>query len=185
MLNDQDLNATIMAIASRLQQSPAQIQRSYYFDPFFYTLDFTGATNQVPVSSTVTLSFAVQNDSAFAICRTTHFVTDTSNAAVAELQPYGSGLTTGLVPFLIQFSDSGSGRALQSAAVPIDSVSGVGLRPYCWTIPKLLDPNSTFTVTVQNLSGTARHLRETFHGYKVFGDIPTYMSIAKGAGPNY
>jgi hypothetical protein len=183
-VNDADLNAVILAVAARLQQAPATIQRSYYFDPFFFEVDFTGAANQVPASGTIAQNFLVQNDSAFAIVKSTYFVTDTSNAAVAELQPFGSGLTTGLIPFLIAFSDSGSGRSLQNSAVPIDGVMGNGMRPYHWPVPKLLDPNSSFTTTIQNLSATARNCRITYHGYKVFGDIPTYMAIAKGAGPN-
>lgn len=186
MLTGSDLNQFFVAFASRLTQSPQSLQRSYYFDPFCYTIDFITSSTKLPASGSVIGQFLVQNDSAFALCKQTYFITSTSNAAIGELQPFGSGLTTGLVPVTVTQLDSGSGRVLSNSAIPIDSLYGTGQQPNVLVVPKILDPNSMFQVTLTNLAATDYYVRLAHHGFKIFGDIQGYMNVAKGAGPiNY
>lgn len=156
----------------RLNDAIIASQLGATIDPFQYVINFAPA-----LLSVVTVGqFTVQGDSAFCICETMYVVTDTSNAAVAELQPFGSGLTTGFAPFLVTLSDSGAGRSLSNTAVPIDNLFGTAIRPYNWPTPKVLDPNSAFVAAVQNLSATSRNLRLTFGGYKVFGNIAAFVA---------
>lgn len=160
-------------LAARLGDSIQNVRNQFSLDPFTYIVNFLPAT----ASANTDGSFIVQADSAFAICKTSVFVTDTSNAAVAELQPFGSGLTTGLLPFLVTMTDSGSGRSLSNSAVPIDSWFGTAMRPYIFPSPKILDPSSQFQVTIQNLSATDRRVRLSFHGFKIFGNITLFKTL--------
>lgn len=170
MLAHADVEQVIRALCQRLGQSAAKVRKAYQLDPFTFVLNFLPAT----ASATTTARFTVQNDSAFGFTKTTYIVTDTADAAVANLQPFGTGASS-FAPFLVTLTDSGSGRALSDLGVPIDSWFGIGTRPYLWTIMKLLDPNSTFEAGVQNLSATDRRVRLAFHGYKVFGDIAAFQ----------
>lgn len=171
MLAHSDVEQVIRALCQRLGQSAAKVKKAYQLDPFTFVINILPAT----ASATTTGRFTVQNDSAFGFTKTTYIVTDTSDAAVANLQPFGSGGTTSLTPFLVTLTDSGSGRALSDLGVPIESWFGTGQRPYVWPLAKVLDPNSTFEAAVQNLSGTDRRVRLAFHGYKIFGDIAAFQ----------
>lgn len=177
-LTQDDITAVMRAIAGKLGEPIGQVKKNYWLDPFTFTTNFV-TPNQLTASGTVTLNFIVQNDSAFAICKTTFIVTDTNNAAVANLQPFGSGGASSLVPILVTMTDSGSGRSLMDNAVPIDSLFGTAQRPRIWPIPKILDPNSTFATTLQNLEATARHVRLAYHGYKIFGNIQEWAARNK------
>jgi hypothetical protein len=79
----------------------------------------------------------------------------------------------------VTLTDSGAGRSLSDNPVPIDSWFGTGMRPYHWPIPKILDPVSTFSTTLQNLTATAWHVRLAFHGYKIFGNIQEWAAKNK------
>ena len=166
MLQIPDIQQVMQHIRSRLGGN----KKLFDLDPFTYGINFP----TLAASATATANFLVQNDSAFIITSTTYFITDTSDALVAELQPFGSGLTTGGIPILITLSDAGSGRNLMDTAIPIDSLFGNAQRPYYWSQPKFLDPSSTFNAQLQNLIATARRVRLAFHGYKVFGNWQAY-----------
>lgn len=177
-LQRDDITAVLRAIAAKLGEPIGAVRKSYWFDPFTFTTNFV-TPNQLAASATATLNFVAQNDSAFVICKTTYLITDTANAMIAEAQPFGSGLTTGGVRILVTLNDSGSGRSLMDSGVPIDSLFGTAQRPYCWAAPKVLDPNSTFSTTLQNLVATAYHVRLAYHGYKVFGNIEAWAKTNK------
>lgn len=167
MLQIGDLQQVVQHFCGKLLGGGA---KPYTLDPFTYTINFAS----LGASATASANFLVQNDSAFVITQTTYLITDTSDVAVAELQPFGSGLTTGLVGVLVTLSDTGSGRNLMDAGVPIDGLFGTAQRPYVWPYPKILDPSSTFSTQLQNLVATARRVRLAFHGYKVFGQWRRY-----------
>jgi hypothetical protein len=169
-LQPDDISAVLRAIATKLGEPIGHVRKNFWLDPFIFSTNFV-TPNQLAASATATLNFIVQNDSAFAICKSSYIITTTANAFSAELQPFGTGLTTGGVPILATLTDSGSGRSLSDNPVAIDSWFGTGMRPYLWPIPKILDPNSTFSTTLQNLVATAWHVRLAYHGYKIFGNI--------------
>jgi len=177
-LSQPDVDQVIQVMAARLGQPPAAIRKKYWLDAFNYVVNFV-TPNQLAASATQTLNFIVQNDSAFSICKTTYIITTTGNAFSAELQPFGSGLTTGGVPVLVTLTDSGSGRSMSDNPIPIDSIYGTGQLPYIWQLPKVLDPNGTFSITLQNLVATAWHVRLTHSGYKIFGDVQEWAAYHK------
>lgn len=148
-----------------------------FIDPFIYQVDLLPAT----LSVTTTGSFLVQSDAAFAICKTTVLVTSTASPPLSTtlLQPFGTGVDSAFLPFLVTMTDQGAGRALSNSGVPLDSVFGTTRRPYYWPTPKVLDQNSSFSVAVQNLSTTSWNVRLSFHGYKVFGNVAQFVSKIK------
>lgn len=138
---------------------------SIVLDPFTFVISFL----PIALSATATDTFITQADSGFAIVKTTYVVTDTGDAFVANL----SG-DPRVGPFLVTLSDSGSGRDLMQSAVHIDNLFGTAQRPFHWSKVKVLDPNSTFSCRLQNLSATARNVRLAFHGFKIFGNVGLY-----------
>jgi hypothetical protein len=159
---------------SNLQDSLLAAQFGAYLDPFSQEIDFLPAT----LSTTTTGQFVVGSDAPFAICETVAWCTDTSNALAATVQPFGLGMDA-LLPFTVTLNDSGAGRSLSNIAVPLDSLFGTGTRPHIWTVPKILNANSTFVVVVQNLSATSRNLRLSFHGWKIFGNASAFLAKVK------
>lgn len=133
--------------------------RGNAIDYFAYGTDFTpsiaaGATSTQPIN--------IQNDSAFCILSAVMVVTDTSNTTFF-----------GQRPLLTLLNDSGSGRYLSSVPIAADNLFGTAELPMVWPIPKILGPNTTFTVQVQNLDlVNALVVRVAFHGFKIFGFAP-------------
>ena len=166
-VNHADVDKVIQAIVHKLRP-PIGIT----FDYFAYSMLI-----DVGASTTAQGQFLVQNDSAFAITNTAYVATDQSDAAIAELQPFGSGLTTGITDVIVSLTDTGSGRQLSDARIPIDTLFGTAQRPFFWPRPKLLPPASTFQASVQNLLAVAMTLRLTFHGYKIFGQGLQGLSV--------
>lgn len=177
-LSSEDVQAIFRAIASKLGEPISKIQKDWFLDPFTYTTSFV-TPNQLAASGTSTQSFLVQNDSAFVICKTTFTIADVNNDAVANLQPFGSGGASLIVAVLASITDSGSGRALSDSGVPIDSWFGTAQFPRIWPIPKIVDPASNVSTTLQNLDATAYHVRLAYHGYKVFGNIQNWAARHK------
>lgn len=171
--NHQDVDRVVIAVAQRLARSIKEIRKSYALDPFAYSIEI-----DLAASVSATGVFLVQNDSAFCITATVYVVTSQADALIATFQPFGSGFDA-LVPIVIQLTDTGSGRLLSDARIPIDSLFGTAQRPFYWPSYKLLDPSSTFQASVQNLSATANTLRLVFHGYKVFANTREGLEIFK------
>jgi hypothetical protein len=61
--------------------------------------------------------------------------------------------------------------------VSIGTLFGPNDMPFTWPVPKILDPNSTFTARVTNLVATAFNIRLSFHGYKIFGDMEQFRNV--------
>ncbi len=177
-LSSEDIQAVFRAMAAKLGEPLSKVQKDWWLDPFIYTINFV-TPSQLAASATATLNFLVQNDSAFAVCKTTYTAADVANAAIANLQPFGSGGASSLVSVLSTITDSGSGRSLSDNPVPIDSQFGTAQFPRIWPIPKIVDPNSTVSVTLQNLVATAFHIRLAFAGYKIFGNVQNWAQRHK------
>lgn len=165
--NNEQVKAVLLQLANHLKRSVSAIAKGFQVDPFTYTVNFLPVT----ASSRTTGQFITQADSGFAIVSTIAVYTDTSNVFVGNLSD-----TPRVAPFLFIFSDSGSGRNLMDTQVHADAVFGTYRDPYFWSLPKILDPQSTFTIDIQNLSATDRNVRTYFHGYKIFGDMRAYRN---------
>ena len=155
----------IAEIGRVLSMSIAQVRKLYTLDPFTFTINFV----PLAASNTATTSFITQSDSGFAIVKTAFTIADNVNVFVANISD-----TPKYAPQVITLSDSGSGRDLSNAPVSLNTYFGSGERPFLWSKPKILDPNSTFTARIQNLVATAFNIRLSFHGFKIFGDVSVY-----------
>lgn len=122
-------------------------------DFFGYTIDFV----PLGVNATTIQEVNIQSDSDFIIGAAVATVTDTANTT-----------RLGFVPQLVQLFSAGSGRNLFSGATHFENVFGTAQQPAIWPIPKLLSAGSTFSAQLQNLEATARNVRLTFLGFKVF-----------------
>lgn len=167
-LNHADVDKVIQAIVNKLR-TPSGMTFDYFAYSIIIDLD---------ASATAQGQFLVQNDSAFAITTTCYVATSQVNAAIIDLQPFGSGLDEGITDATILLTDTGSGRQLSDARLAIDTLFGTAQRPFIWPRPKLLPPASTFQVSLQNLQAVDMRLRLTFHGYKIFGMNIQQLSVA-------
>jgi len=123
-------------------------------DFFIYSIEFT----PLAASGTSTVSIQIQADSAFLITMATIVVTDTANAVFISN-----------IPELVTLTDAGSGRQLSDKAVHVNNIFGTAQLPAVWPFPKIMAPSSTLSATLQNLEATARNVRLSFWGFKVFG----------------
>lgn len=157
----------IKAIAERLGMSASRAARLFNVDPFTFVINFA----PLAASNTAQDQFITQADSGFAIVKTTFVISSDVNVFVANISD-----TPKFAPQVIQLSDSGSGRDLSNFPVAITSLFGTGERPFIWSKPKVLDPNSTFSARIQNLVATAFNIRLAFHGFKIFGDVSAFKA---------
>lgn len=144
------------------------IQRPWWFpreignrqlDAFSLNLDFASAT-ALGASVSATGIVQVPGDAAFLILSSTAVVTNTDDTTF---------IAFGARPILVTMQTTGGARGLATGAVHIDNWFGTAQLPKYWDSPKVLAPNENLSITLQNLAATARHVRLTFHGFKVFG----------------
>jgi hypothetical protein len=124
---------------------------------------------QVPVFSnianaggTLTQNLLIQADSDFEWSEGTYEF-DLASAAIA--------LSTQQVPNMtILIVDSGSGRQLSSAAVPVPSLFGPLVMPHRLPITKVFKANSNIAVTAVNFDAAVAtgNLRLTMTGWKIY-----------------
>lgn len=133
------------------------IQHKLDFDFFAYGVDFAG-TNVLLASQTLTIPININSDSAFLILSATMVETDTANTTFLTNRP-----------LLCQLSEGGGARNLFNTPLHVDNVFGTAEEPCYWDVPKLLLPNSTFNVQLQNLEAVNRNVRVAFKGFKIFG----------------
>ncbi len=154
--------AGAMVAASHLSRYPfwypnGAIRGDLDYDFFGYGISFTG-TNVLPASQSLTLPININSDSAFMVLSVAAVVTQTDN-------------TTFLLqrPVLVQLNEGGGARNLFNTQVHMDTIMGTAENPTYWDVPKLLLPNSTLNVALQNLSAVALNVHITFKGFKIFG----------------
>lgn len=157
----------IKAIANRLGMSNGRAARLFTVDPFTFGINFL----PLAASNTATDQFITQADSGFAIIKTTFVISSDVNVFVANISDVPK-----FAPQVVMLSDSGSGRDLANTPIAINSWFGTAERPFLWSKPKVLDPNSTFSARIQNLVATAFNIRLAFHGFKIFGDVSAFKA---------
>ncbi len=168
MIESQDIRRIMDAIALTLGAPKGD----YRLSPFTYSMNFIPAT----LSATTTSQFIVQNDSAFAICKTTATVSTTAEVFSGNISD-----TPMYSPFVITLTDSGSGRNFSDNAIPINSLFGSAKEPFIWTVPLIVAPASTIAGALQNLVATSFNVRLAFHGYKIFGNLEAFRRTHEGA----
>ncbi len=132
---------------------------SYLPDFFVYELDFAAAAP----AGTPNLSFTVQANSHF-LWQYAAYAADIAAAAYLD--------STRPVPNVsAMITDSGSGRQLMSANVPIPAVFGTGQLPFQLPAPRLFKALSNVQVTLLNFDAAVTYnLKLSFIGLKLFPD---------------
>ena len=124
-------------------------------DFFSYTVEWL----PLAISESASKTFSTQGDADFMIQEGVRVVSTVDNLT-----------ETAFPPMLVKIEDSGSGRNMMDKAVHLENLFGTAQQPMVWPFPKRIRPNSTVTVTLQNLSAaSAFNARLTFLGFKVFG----------------
>jgi hypothetical protein len=170
-------DAVFDAIAHRLSSSVGRIKKNFQLSFFTFNIEFLPAT----LSTFTSGFFIVQNDSAFVLCKTSYIATLTDNLTPITAVTVPAPAATLLAahessPFLVNITDSGSGRSFSNVDTHIDNWFGSGEWPFIWSVPQVLDPNSNVTMRIQNLVATNFNVRCAFVGYKVFGDVSSFKA---------
>lgn len=127
--------------------------RGLAIDYFAYGADFE------PLGASLTASrpIPINSDSAFMVLSATLVETDTGNTTFLANRPLLASLSTG-----------GAALSLSNTPIHVDNWFGTAEEPKYWDVPKILLPNTTFNVQLQNLEAVARNVRVAFHGFKLF-----------------
>lgn len=148
--------AASLAEAMRLGSYPFWFPlaaRDNALDYFAYGTDFA----PLAASTTTTRAIQINSDSAFLILSATMVETATDDVTFLANRPLLCNLTTG-----------GAALSLMNTPIHADNLFGTAEEPKYWDVPKVLLPNTTFNVTLQNLEATARNVRVAFHGFKIY-----------------
>lgn len=139
-------------------------------DHFTYNITF----NTIAASATSVGTSNIQGDSDFWWVAGSVVIT---NAA-------GTTFTgSGVAPFLIELSDSSSGRNLQDSATHISNLFGTAQLPFYLPFPREFKASGQISAKLQNQdSGNAFVVRLALHGFKLFAaNEPTDAQIMAGA----
>jgi len=138
---------------------------------FIYEQDFVTPT-QLGASATTVGNIQIQDDSHFLAVAGVALETDVANTTVvnSESNANASGV-------LVLVTDVGSGAPLSQVPVPLDNMFGTAQRPAVWPMPKLFRRGGTIATQVQNLIATARHLRISYWGIRIYPDIPASSQV--------
>jgi hypothetical protein len=149
----QDMVAAIRGGNYPFWYPKAARQLDLAIDYFVYGTDFT----PLALSATVANSIPINSDSAFYILSGVLVETAQDNTTFMANRP-----------LLAMLSEAGGARNLANTPIHVNNWFGTAEEPKYWDIPKLLLPNSTFQVQLQNLEAVARNVRVAFHGFKIF-----------------
>lgn len=130
--------------------------RKFLRTPYIY--QYTGAS--IPALGVQAGQINFQSDSVFILQAQSAFFA-TGNAITFSTQPAAncSVLTT----------DTGSGKQLQSAAVPVFSIFGTGQFPFILPTPYLWAAKSTMTLQISNLDAATAYVPNfSFIGIKLY-----------------
>lgn len=127
--------------------------RNLALDYFAYGTDF----EPLGASATTTRAIQINSDSAFMVLSAVMVETATDNTTFLANRP-----------LLVSLSTGGAALNLSNTPIHADNWFGTAEQPKYWDVPKILLPNTTFNVQLQNLEATSRNVRVAFHGFKLF-----------------
>jgi hypothetical protein len=130
-----------------------------YEDPFWYVFNQLG---NIAPAGTSSQNIQIQGDSKFEWMQTTAFYLIAAEAA----QPSFSDKAN----LSVFFSDTGTGRNLSNAPMPLNSVAGTGQLVYVLPVTRIFQPNSTVQCTVVNADAaiTYNNVSVVMSGRKIF-----------------
>jgi hypothetical protein len=127
--------------------------RDLALDYFVYGANF----DPLAASAQAIQSIQINSDSAFLVLSATMVETHEDNTTFMANRP-----------LLVTLSTGGAALNLSDRPIHADNWFGTAEEPKYWDVPKILLPNTTFNVQLQNLEATARVVRVAFHGFKLF-----------------
>lgn len=138
---------------------------------FIYEQDFAvptlgSARPSLGASATDTGNIQIQADSHFLCVAGVVLVTDTTNTTV--LNSPSNANSSGILALV---TDVGSGAPLSQVPVPLESIFGTAILPAVWPIPKLFPASGTIATQLQNLLATARNVRISYWGIRIYEGI--------------
>jgi hypothetical protein len=137
---------------------PQAPQAAQLRDFFVYELDFDAIA---AAGGTATGQIQIQADSDFELQKLTHF-SDVADAAQTE-----SGRVLPLVT--MQITDTGTGRNMFSAPVPIPALMGDGRIPFVLPTTKVFSRNASVSFVLSNYSAdTIYNVKLQLIGAKIF-----------------
>lgn len=145
-------------VDQRIQAAPKQTPGVQYSEDFtVYELDFLA----VAPAATANNAIQIQADSAFRWTKSAFYATIANAAFTLSAIPIPS--------MTIQIVDTGSGRQLFNAAVPVTNVFGRGELPFINPVGRIFKERSSIAVTVANFDAAVTYnLRLSFIGTKLF-----------------
>jgi hypothetical protein len=122
--------------------------------------------NQLPATggTNVTRTFNVERDSTFACINISVQVTNTDNVTFVASPS-----------ILVSAREAGSGLELFSSPVPMlnlfNAAGGAAADKNLnyLALPRIFSPAATVSITLENLDATARHIRMSWIGFRVYG----------------
>jgi hypothetical protein len=135
---------------------------------FIYEADFaTPSGVALAASGTATVNTQIQNDSHFLCIGGCYLLTDVTNVTVVD-----SPSNANSPGILLQITDVAAGFPLSQVPLPICNILGSAQLPAIWALPKLFRKGTTIATQAQNLIATARHLRISYWGIRIYPAIP-------------
>lgn len=140
------------AVVQQAPQAPTR-RRDFFVYPLTFASLLAGTAAQNAIQ--------IQSDSDFELTKFT-MLADIAAAAQTE--------ATRVLPLVtIQITDTGTGRALFSAPLPVPAIFGDGRIPFILPVPKIFSANASVAVQVANFAAATNYnLRICLIGAKIF-----------------
>jgi len=113
--------------------------------------------NPLPASGNLSRTFQADTDSWWIGLGAAATSRDTATAAIVTDRP-----------ITVTIRSSSGGREFQSQAEDFDNVFGTAQLPAVWGAPLFVKPAAAIEVSLTNLVATARNVRISFYGFKIF-----------------
>lgn len=135
------------------------MQNNKYMEDFYV---YNAVFGSLAAAAVATANINIQADADFKIQKVTVF---------SELAGAAQTDSTRVIPLLtVQLTDTGSGRQLMDAQVPISNIAGTGQIPFILSQPKIIAARSVFEVNITNVSAGTTYANTwiSFIGVKMF-----------------
>lgn len=143
-----------------------QVSAQYTEDFYIYLANIGNLTDASGSTPSATVNIQIQADSSFEWIMSTVYGNEHG-----ATEPFGDGV---LLPITVQITDSGAGRQLFSAPVPITMFCGNGKQPFILPVPKLFMAMSNIQVVATNFDTAQQYdnINLAFIGRKLWNVTP-------------
>lgn len=151
-------NPQVMSMQPRFPMGSQIPQEETFLEDYYVYLSSFG---NIATTASATANIQVQADASFEWLMST-----CSGNLNGVTQPASDA---SIIPVTVQIIDTGAGRSLSSAGVPINMIAGTGKQPYILPISRIFQANATIQVTATNYGAdTWNNLYLAFIGRKIW-----------------